>query len=1029
MLVTNPANRATLHEVLNHPWMLRGHSGPPDPHMVHREPLRPDELDRQVIRGMKGFEFGTEEEIERKLVKILESEAYIRSVQYWERKRGLGSLNGSSTFGRWGGESFSNSSLAISFESSSTKLDLHGQQPPPTPSKKSRRFSGFDYYRRKLFSPAASPPASPQSHSPPGSQNHLIGNFGSGVGGDSQKEPADPTRGFHPLISMYYLAREKMERDRVYGPGHFASSQLSILDSGKERDREKGETEKDQHTSARTNTEQQQHAMPSHHTAPPTPVRKDTASTVSGRPDYSMPLPRLPAPDPSHYSAASYDPASGTVAPSPTTPTFGPQPRARDLGLPPNTVQTGGSPTGTPVTPAPAVPQPQRRPVEPVDQQQQQQKMPRAPPAGAHRRSHSLSQRPTVLGRGWGSMFGHGHGRGAVDEHGVGVAGVGMGGGIEGPRTAGPEVTAFPVPSAVDESAEDREREREEEERRVQQQQGSAGNGGLVSGGATLVRKFGSLLVGRGGSTWGGAGEDGRKSTSSGYTYTYGSRRGTSPRPSGDALKDALEKVDAGDAVATAPAATPALSQSQSQANGNGTSAKATPLTVSMSQPIGSVHRRAATILDPQGRRGHERRSSTGAALMGASSSAGASGGAPGGTIGRNRRPSTGYSSTSGHGGRPLVERFFPGHGHPAHEEGPEDAVEGGHEHPDHEDHDLDVDDHDHDHDKTKDGDDKAEKEYKPVYLKGLFSVATTSSKSPYAIKADIRRVLDRMQVQYRETKTGFECIHSPSIDMASVEPATSRAGHGQYLSGHYQQGSGGEPQGHRPSIVKKASKLSFGMKRERGKEKEREKEKEKERRGEEERLQHQQSQGTDPGLQQPQGRPSGATALTATPSSGSSSFFNVSSHQTVTGAADHQQQPQQPQNSQPAPQHQKEGSEQNPPRSYSPVSNKSKVLPPIPRDFAATGDAGARGVAPPRSPSPLPSGEVGREVFESIARNSLSVRFEINIVKVCYFFPFCLEDEGRSSDFRFLGCHCMGSNSEERAETGGSTKCWRGGY
>ena len=28
---------------------------------------------------------------------------------------------------------------------------------------------------------------------------------------------------------MYFLAREKLERERVYGPGHFASSQLSLL--------------------------------------------------------------------------------------------------------------------------------------------------------------------------------------------------------------------------------------------------------------------------------------------------------------------------------------------------------------------------------------------------------------------------------------------------------------------------------------------------------------------------------------------------------------------------------------------------------------------------------------------------------------------------------------------------------------------------------------------------------------------------------------------------------------------------------
>ncbi len=486
MLVTNPVNRATLQEVLSHPWMTRGHTGQPDAHMVHREPLRSDELDRQVIRGMKGFEFGTEEEIERKLAKILDSEAYIRAVQFWERKRGLSDslLNGSSSTNaggggrRWGygGGSFSNSSLAISFDSSSTNLQHGGaaaggqqQQAPLTPSKKSRRFSGFDYYRRKLFSPSTSPPSSPQSHSPPGSQNHLLGNFGAGLG-EGQKEPADPTRGFHPLISMYYLAREKLERDRVYGPGHFASSELSIMETGgKDAATTKGDGKKEkeqqqQRTSAGVTTAENTPTKHPHFiTTPPTPNRKDAVPSATAKPDYSMPLPRLPAPDPSHYGPGSYD-ASGGAVPSPTSPTFGPQPRARDLGLPP-----------TPTTPSmsSAVPQPQRRPVEPAEQQspQPQQRLPRAPPAGAHRRSHSLSQRPTVLSRGWGSVFGHGHGRGmGVDEHGTSTGAAAAGTRIEGPRTAGPEVTTFPVPSVVDESAEDRERE-EEEKAQLQQQQ------------------------------------------------------------------------------------------------------------------------------------------------------------------------------------------------------------------------------------------------------------------------------------------------------------------------------------------------------------------------------------------------------------------------------------------------------------------------------------------------------------------------------------------------------------------------------
>jgi len=48
-------------------------------------------------------------------------------------------------------------------------------------------------------------------------------------------------------------------------------------------------------------------------------------------------------------------------------------------------------------------------------------------------------------------------------------------------------------------------------------------------------------------------------------------------------------------------------------------------------------------------------------------------------------------------------------------------------------------------------------------------SVATTSTKPPAVLKTDIRRVLDRMTVQYRETQTGFDCIHLPSIDISSL--------------------------------------------------------------------------------------------------------------------------------------------------------------------------------------------------------------------------------------------------------------------
>ncbi|KAK9762551.1 Serine/threonine-protein kinase [Basidiobolus ranarum] len=47
----------------------------------------------------------------------------------------------------------------------------------------------------------------------------------------------------------------------------------------------------------------------------------------------------------------------------------------------------------------------------------------------------------------------------------------------------------------------------------------------------------------------------------------------------------------------------------------------------------------------------------------------------------------------------------------------------------------------------------------KPVFLKGLFSVATTSSKKPSTIRADIIRVLDKTEIVWREGAGYFECI------------------------------------------------------------------------------------------------------------------------------------------------------------------------------------------------------------------------------------------------------------------------------
>ncbi|KAI0338743.1 Pkinase-domain-containing protein [Trametopsis cervina] len=824
MLVTNPAQRATLGEVLAHPWMCRSFPGPPDSHLVHREPLRADELDRQVIKGMKGFEFGTEEEIEKRLVEVLESDAYYRAVEHWERKRiqGTNGRNGNGHSGTWAG-SMSNSSIALSYD--------NGYNINSSP-KKSKRFSGFEFYRKKLFSPSSSPPASPLN-SPPSSQPHLLSQ--TSLTDPHLREPPDPTYGFHPLISIYFLAREKMERERVYGPGHFASSQLSL------------------ESSYRTDPSPAAASVPTSAKTLSQPAVRKPDATLTAKPDYSMPLPRLPAPETSHFSGLSYDVTAAT--PSPTSPAF-PQPRARDAAttIPKPHIQTGVSPSAVPSTPS-------RTP------------LPRAPQASAHRRSHSLSQRPSV-GRGWTNMFGGQHN--GVDEYGA----VRRPDPTEGPRTAGPELTTFA------EQIEEQEPEPVDDARLPP-----------MSAGATLVRKFGSLLGGKDGSVRHGTVK--RTSILGGF----------SPRPSGEVEEKPVEKSEK----------VPSLDEKQDSAAPTPvepphTAPVAGTISASQSQPLATTHRRAATVLDPQGRAArHERRSSTGASLFSA------------GSIGRHRRPSTGFGTAAG---RPLGDRLF---GRTDEEEenaeqqdendiptpianGAEPAYPSG----------------DHSSD---------EKEYRPVFLKGLFSVQTTTSKPPAVIKEDIRRVLDRMQVQYREIKTGFECIHAPSIDLTSIVDSPPPL---PIQRGHRKQGSNGsnETEGTRKSIARKSSKLSFSKK---GREREKDRD------------------GKDKELPS---RPSGGTILSMTPSSASSSFFHVSSHgqPTEAGRSDMLESV-------------VNGGEE-PPAALpaSPAHGASKVLPPIPRDYAAV---------PPPSSTPQPVSQIDPAVFETIGQNSLAVRFEINIVKV----------------------------------------------
>lgn len=272
MLVTDPQQRATLTEVLASPWMTKGYEGPPDSYLVPREPLRADELDPEVLRGMAGFEFGTEETIHAKLVDILASDTYRSVLAKWETRR-QAKREGKG----WTSESsFSSASMSEKPESVAASSSGSALAASPRKEKGSKRFSGFEFYKKKIFNGTGSPVTPAEAPIKP--------NF--------DWEPLDPTRGFHPLISIYYLVREKIEREKVYGPGHFASSQLSIDGT-------------------------------------------DSSTAARAHASYSMPVPRLSVPESSHVSDTAYDPLpSPRMSQSTSMPlSASPRPRAHEDAL------------------------------------------------------------------------------------------------------------------------------------------------------------------------------------------------------------------------------------------------------------------------------------------------------------------------------------------------------------------------------------------------------------------------------------------------------------------------------------------------------------------------------------------------------------------------------------------------------------------------------------------------------------------------------------------------------------------------
>lgn len=168
MLVTEPKNRASLLEIMTHPWLLKGFSGPPENYLPHREPLTLP-LDPTVIDGMTGFEFGSSEVITAQLTKLIGSEDYQMAV-----KQALRDAPSSSAY----------------------------------PDRK--KTFAFDFYKRRASTSSKDTLINPSSEAL------------------APYTTTDPVNAYNPLVSVYYLVREKLERD---GRNVAAGSQAGALAS------------------------------------------------------------------------------------------------------------------------------------------------------------------------------------------------------------------------------------------------------------------------------------------------------------------------------------------------------------------------------------------------------------------------------------------------------------------------------------------------------------------------------------------------------------------------------------------------------------------------------------------------------------------------------------------------------------------------------------------------------------------------------------------------------------------------------
>jgi serine/threonine protein kinase len=163
MLQTDPSQRITLGEIMTHPWLIKGFNTPPENYLPHREPLQLP-LDDEIIERMTGFDFGTPDYIKSQLTQTLSSDEYQRAVRQSARKTTV-----------------------------------------QTPEAEKKR-GMFDFYKRRNS-------MSSREHLPVSSSEDL-------------HRGLDPVNAYSPLISVYYLVREKRDRERAEAnPGALAVPQ------------------------------------------------------------------------------------------------------------------------------------------------------------------------------------------------------------------------------------------------------------------------------------------------------------------------------------------------------------------------------------------------------------------------------------------------------------------------------------------------------------------------------------------------------------------------------------------------------------------------------------------------------------------------------------------------------------------------------------------------------------------------------------------------------------------------------------